>query len=306
MLVIGGGPAGCSAAVTGYSLGISVKIIEKHLLGGQVREIERISNLLGGPYIGKNLAATFSHQVEQYGIPIVYAEATSIKRQKEFWKVSCDNGEVIRAEIIVVATGSRELRLDEHSLVSNVGKAHKDRYIYEVPFEDLMSKNVVVIGCDRVILTLVASRGTKLKKARIKVLALPDKWYVIENEVQSLPFEVIKVSEILAVRTESSDRTTIEYIDQGGAASVINAELVLTNLSKVPNSNLFRGILEQDSDGYLSPKNYLSEARPNTAYAVGDVAHKAFQRISVAIGDGAYAALDYFYGREQLYQSRVK
>jgi thioredoxin reductase len=306
MLVVGGGPAGCSAAVTAHSLGVTVKIIERHRLGGQVREIDKISNLLGGPHVGENLAGTFSNQIEQYGIPVVHTEAVSIKRLKRHWKVFCGNGEVIRAETIVAATGSRELRLGEHSLITNVGKAHKDRYIYEVAIEELLSKNIVVVGSDRVILTLVASKGAKLKKASIKVLALPDKWYVIESEIKSLPFEVIKVSRILGVHTETSGDTIIEYRDPDGAMGIVNAELVLTNLGKVPNSDLFWGHMEHDSDGFLSPKNYLGRARPETLYAVGDVAHKAFQRISVAIGDGAYAALDYFYGREQLYPSRSK
>jgi thioredoxin reductase len=304
MLVIGGGPAGCSAAVTAHSLGITVKIIEKHLLGGQVREIDKISNLLGGPHVGEKLAGTFSRQIEQYRIPVVHTEAVSIRRLKRYWKVSCDNGEAIGADIIVAATGSRELRLDEHSLITNVGKTHKDRYIYELPFGELLSRNIVVIGSDRVILTLVASKGAKLKGARIKVLALPDKWYVIEHEIKPLPFEVIKVSRILGVHTEMSGDTIIEYMAPGGTVGIVKAELALTNLGKVPNSDLFREHIEHDADGYLAPKNYLGRALPNTLYPVGDVAHKAFQRISVAIGDGAYAALDYFYGREQLYQSR--
>jgi alkyl hydroperoxide reductase subunit AhpF len=175
-----------------------------------------------------------------------------------------------------------------------------------VPFEDLISKSTVVIGSDRVILTLVRSRGSKLKKARITVLALPDKWYVIDNEVQSLPLEVVKASEVLDVRVESSSGMVIDYLDQNRAAKSVTSELVLTNLGKVPNTDIFGGVLEQGSDGYLIPKNYLNEANWNTAYAVGDVAHKAFQRISVAIGEGAYAALDYFYGRQQLYQSRSR
>jgi thioredoxin reductase len=304
VLVIGGGPAGCSAAVSAHSLGISVKIVEKHLLGGQVKEIETIDNLLGGPHVGRKLASTFRKQIERYNIPVVQAEATKIKRLKKHWKVSCDNSEVIRAEVIVAATGSRELRLAEHPLISNVDKTHQDRYIYEVPFQELTSERTAVIGSDRVILTLVRSHKAKLKKARITVLALPDKWYVIEDEARSLPFEIIKVSEVLAVRLESSGETAIDYIDQSRTMKSLRSELVLTNLGKVPNTDIFRGVLEQGQDGYLVPKSYLNEADGSTAYAVGDVSHKAFQRISVAIGDGASAALDYFYGRQRLYQSR--
>jgi alkyl hydroperoxide reductase subunit AhpF len=54
----------------------------------------------------------------------------------------------------------------------------------------------------------------------------------------------------------------------------------------------------------LTPKDYIGNVEGLSIYPVGDVAHKSFQRISVAIGDGASAALDYFYGREGLYRSR--
>lgn len=304
LLVIGGGPAGCSAAVNAYSLGISVQIIERAVLGGQLGEIERIANLLGGPYSGLELAASYVRQVNSYGIPVINAEVVSVKRHRHFWEVVCSNSEIRRARVIIAATGTRELRIREHLATENVDPRHEDQFIYSLRFEELASKDVIVIGCDRVLLSLVASRGKELERCRIRVLALPDKWYVIREKVDSLPVEIMKVSKILQVRADSTEERRIRFSKEDGTEQEVSCELLLTNLGKVPNSELFSDFIDADEEGYLKPKEYLRDPAPANAYAVGDVAHKAFQRISVAIGDGSYAALDYFYCRDKVYPDR--
>lgn len=259
LLVVGGGPAGCSAAVNAYSLGISVQIIERAVLGGQAREIERIANLLGGPYSGTELVASYARQVTSYRIPVVNAEAVGIKRIDDCWEVICSNSQVRRANVIIAATGTRELRIREHHLTENVDLRHDDQFIYSVPFEELARKNVIVVGCDRVLLSLVAIKGQELQNCKIRVLALPDKWYVISEMVENLPFEIIKASKILAVHLDSLPR--VRFADEDGTPHEIHAELLLTNLGKVPNSELFSGCVDSDEEGYLAPKDYL-RSRP--------------------------------------------
>jgi thioredoxin reductase len=306
ILVIGGGPAGCSAAMTAHSLGIPVQIIEKHIIGGQVREIAKISNFVGGPSTGQELAEIFAAHMRACSIPIVQSEAVAVKELPSCCEVLCASGESLRTRAIIAATGTRELRLKEHPLVSNVDADHGDSFIYTTQFEQLMSRDVVIIGCDRVIVTLAASKGEMLGEARIHVLALPDKRYVIENLLGSLPFDFIWASRVTAVEKRSAADYLIEYLDDDGMRNVIRGEVLLTNLGKAPNSELFVDYLKLDSDRYILPETSRRSARPKFIYPVGDVAHKAFQRISTAIGDGAYAVLDYFYGRENLYQERSR
>jgi thioredoxin reductase len=305
LLVVGGGPAGCSAAVNAYSLGISVQIIERAGLGGQIREIERIGNLLGGPYSGLELAASYAKQVTSYKIPVINSEVISVKKLRDCWEVQCSNSEIRRAKIIIAATGTRELRIREHHLAKNVDPRHSDQFIYSVPFEELTSKDVIIVGCDRVLLSLVASRGQELARCRIRVLALPDKWYVIKERFETLPFEIIKLEKILCVDADAIQERRVRFSTEDGTEQEIRGDLLLTNLGKVPNSELFLDCISADEEGYLTPKEYLRDPAPPNIYAVGDVAHKAFQRISVAIGDGSYAALDYFYCRDKVYPHRT-
>jgi thioredoxin reductase len=303
MIVIGGGPAGCSAAVNAHEFGLRVRVAEPGELGGQVRAIESIRNLVGGPYSGVELANALAAQICAYGIPVTRAPAVAVQRDGELWTVVCGGGEVLHARALVAATGTREMRFREHPAVTGVGDEVEDRYVYNAPFDELVRRDVVIVGADRVLMSLVDDHGVALGEARIHVLALEDKWYVIEPFLDRLPFTVTRCASIERIaRTPSG--YAIAYTTHVGEAGRTAAEVVFTNLDKLPNSDLFRAHFRCDGDGYLAPKDYLREPTGGNAYAVGDVAHKDFQRISVAIGDGAYAALDHFYGGVKIVRGR--
>jgi thioredoxin reductase (NADPH)/alkyl hydroperoxide reductase subunit F len=303
IVVIGGGPGGCSAAVNAHCLGLSVRLVEKGDLGGQVRRIQTIRNLVGGPYAGTALADALASQIVAYGIPVTRARAMALSRADDLWMIHCDGGETLYARAIIAATGTRELLLAEHPSVHDVHDEYEDQFIYWVPLEDLLRGKVVIVGSDRVLLSLMDDQGERLRGANIRVLALPDKWYVIEPHIDDLPFEVTRVDSVDHV-TPLAAGYDIGYTVSGGATGRLTADLLLTNLGKSPNSALFEGYMERDVDGYLVPKDYLRQPGVVSAYAVGDVAHKSFQRISVAIGEGASAALDYFYREAQAYSPR--
>src|SRR6185503_5463688 len=100
------------------------------------------------------------------------------------------------------------------------------------------------------------ARGKELESCRIRVLALPDKWYVIREKVDSLPFEIIRVSKILEVRADSTEERRIRFSKEDGTEHEVSGELLLTNLGKVPNSELFSDFIDADEEGYLTPKEY--------------------------------------------------
>src|SRR5262249_50828109 len=160
--VVGGGPAGCSAAVHAHDVGLRVHIVEPAELGGQVRAIKSIRNLVGGPFEGVELADALAKQIHAYGIPVTRSAATAVLRGGELWKVTCKNGEILRARVLVAATGTREMRLREHPAVTGVADGLEDRYVYEAPVDELTRRDVVIIGADRVLMTLFETHGKAL------------------------------------------------------------------------------------------------------------------------------------------------
>lgn len=302
MAIIGGGPAGCAAAVTAQSVGIRAVIVEKHRVGGQLWWIDDITNLPGGPFKGTELASDLDRQIKKCGIDVISATVTQISRLGSRYCVNCDGVMKITADAVIAATGSRPMQLSDHPLIEGVETAG-DYNLYDTPLGTLSSQQeIVIVGCDREILGLVENRQQVLSGLHVSLLTLPDKWYVIKDYLRSIEFPVIQTSRITSIRKES--RTVIVAQGLDGKAVCIECDILVKNLGKMPASEPFRNILLHDEDGFLLPKKLLVESRSESIYPAGDVSHKAFQRIAVAYGEGASAALDFFYAREGLYWSK--
>jgi hypothetical protein len=197
------------------------------------------------------------------------------------------------------------MRLREHTLIDFVKNDHVDRFIYAIPFSTLTKVKSIVIESDRALMTVLADQTRSARCEGLRVLALPDKWYAIEPYVHQLPFEVIRIERVLAVRRSRSGKEIVQFIDATGTSRTAKADLVITNLGKRPNSELFLNKWPYDEEGYLVG-NRVSNKMNRGFYVAGDVGHKAFQRISIAIGDGARTSLDYLYRREDLYSNRTQ
>jgi thioredoxin reductase len=298
MAIIGGGPAGCAAAIQAHTLGISSAIVESGRLGGQLWNIAHISNLPGGPSNGPTLAQALAEQIRMAGTQVIMASATTVLIQNSKWHVLCDSDITIIADSIIAATGTREMYLREHPLIEDVNADFTDTFIYDVPVSRFRAEESVIIGCDRTLITLIDA-NPEIANAPITVLALPDKFYVLRDQLGSFPLRLIPLSKILKIRSDK--QTAIEAVGINGIPVNLETNLALSNLGKVPSSQLFTNLLSHDQDGYLSVEQYPHRGNKRIIYPVGDVAHKAFQRISVALGEGTRAALDYFYSREGLY-----
>ena len=114
LLVVGGGPAGLAAAVYGASEGMATVLAEDTDLGGQAGTSSRIENYLGFPagLSGEELAARAALQAQKFGVRIKQAaRATALASQGGVHQVTFDDGDVIEAQSVIIATGARYNRL---------------------------------------------------------------------------------------------------------------------------------------------------------------------------------------------------
>lgn len=294
ILVIGAGPAGCSTALHASSLGLAVTLVEQHAIGGQARAIGRIDNLLGGPFVGKELGLKWRQQIEASPVHLAFGAVDEVSRFPSHWEARLCDERSFKARALVAATGSRECLLAEHPLVRGVPSVHKDRFLYQTYLVELACTQTVVIGCDRVLLSFLAEHGEQAAGLPMQVLALPDKWYVIADQLSAIPFPIIPVTSIENI-SRAGSTYQIDFVSSDGKRSSLRADLLITNLAKIPNSELFAAHAPRDKDGYLLSKDCLRDGTLTDFYAVGDVAHKNYQRITTAMGDGCYVALDLFY-----------
>jgi thioredoxin reductase (NADPH) len=114
LLVVGAGPAGLAASVYGASDGMATTLAEDTALGGQAGTSSRIENYLGFPagLSGEELATRGTLQAQKFGVRIkLAAKATSLSFEDDVHRVTFDDGEVIQARSVIIATGARYNRL---------------------------------------------------------------------------------------------------------------------------------------------------------------------------------------------------
>ena len=114
LLVVGGGPAGLAAAVYGASEGMTTTLAEDTALGGQAGTSSRIENYLGFPagLSGEELAARAALQAQKFGVRIkLAAKAVALSSEAATHQVRFDDGEVVTAKSVIIATGARYNRL---------------------------------------------------------------------------------------------------------------------------------------------------------------------------------------------------
>lgn len=188
-----------------------------------------------------------------------------------------------------MAVGTRNRCLSEHPLVAGVAAAFTDTFL-DVGVHDrlLAEDDVVVIGCARPLVTFATSVGNARPQGRITVVALPEKRYVLDTWPRGWAPDVVKA---VAVRSVDSPGE-VEVVTDEGEVVRVRASRVVTNIGGTPNCERFVGILGAAAGGHLRAE----PAGDNLPFvrAAGDVVDPDQQRVSIAIGAGARAALDFF------------
>ncbi|KYG60948.1 alkyl hydroperoxide reductase subunit F [Bdellovibrio bacteriovorus] len=297
VLVIGGGPAGASAAIYTVRKGLSTAMITD-AIGGQVKETKGIENLVSVVYTeGPQLAAQLNQHVASY--PIKVLENRRVKKivQGAPKRIELESGEHLTADSIIVATGAkwRELGIEGEKEYLGRGVAycpHCDGPFYK-------GKSVAVIG-----------GGNSGVEAAIDLAGIVGKVTLFEyndnlkadqilvDKLKSLPNATIitgaKTSKIIG---DGAKVTALEYVDrQSDKTELFTLDGIFVQIGLVPNSSFLKETVELTKFGEIKvdEKGRTSE---KGIYAAGDVTTTPYKQIVIAIGEGAKAALAAFEDR---------
>ncbi|MBO9668164.1 MAG: alkyl hydroperoxide reductase subunit F [Bdellovibrio sp.] len=297
-LVIGGGPAGASAAIYTVRKGLSTAMITEKI-GGQVQETKGIENLIGVTYTeGPALAAQLNQHVASY--PVKVFENRRVKKvltEGPSKTIELESGEYMTADSIIVTTGAkwRELNVEGEKEYMGRGVAycpHCDGPFYK-------GKKVAVIGGGNsgveaaidlagiVREVVVVEYNDQLKADRILV-----------DKLKSLP----NVSIITNAKTEKiiGDGQKVyqmEYTDRGlNKLEKLDLDGVFVQIGLVPNSQFLKDTVNLTKFGEIITDE---KCRTNVKgiYAAGDVTTTPYKQIVIAMGEGAKAALAAFEDR---------
>lgn len=294
-LVLGGGPAGASAAIYSARKGLRVAIIAERI-GGQVKETVGIENLISAPQTtGAELANALKSHIGHYPIEIFEdrrIEKVDLKSKNK--SVFVTGGETFIAPTVIIATGASWRKLNVEGEAEYIGRGvafcpHCDGPFYQ-------GKEVAVIGGGNSGIEAAIDLAGICKKVTVFEFADTLKAdQVLQDKARSLPnVEIFTSSQTTKVTGNGEKVTSIRIKDRlTGEERDYPLDGIFVQIGLAANSAPFRDVLEMAPIGEIKIDAFCRTALPGV-YAAEDVSNVSYKQIVIAMGEGAKAALSAF------------
>ena len=297
MIIIGGGPAGYTAAMYTARAGLSTLVIEKLYAGGQMTQTPNIENYPGFPQgiDGVLLGMNFQAGAQNAGVQTLNAEVTEVKLQGKEKVLTTAKGDYI-GRTVIIATGAdhRHLGLPREWELTGKGVTYCatcDGMFYR-------GKTVAVVGggnsaaSEALVLSRIAKKVYLIH--RRDSLRASKSYNEPLNQAENVEFIWnSQVTELLG--QEKLSGVKLQNV-QTGQETELQLDGLFVSIGRNPATELFRGQLELDENGYIVADESTRTSIPGV-YAVGDVRTKEVRQIVTAAADGAVAA---HYAEEEL------
>ncbi len=292
-LVIGGGPAGASAAIYSARKGIRTGILVERF-GGQVMDTMGIENFITVKYTeGPKLSASLEEHVKSYDVDVISLQRAKRIEKKEFIEVELESGAVLKSKTVILATGARwrNIGVPGEAEFKNKGVAycpHCDGPLFK-------GKYVAVIGGGNsgieaaIDLAGIVGHVTVLEfLPELKADAL------LQQRLYSLP-NVTVLKNVATKEITGADKVNgITYVDRDTQEEKhIELQGVFVQIGLVPNTDWLEGAVERNPLGEIIVDNHNATNVPGV-FAAGDCTNSAYKQIIISMGSGASAALGAF------------
>lgn len=289
MIVIGGGPAGYTAALYAARSGLSVVVLEKLSAGGQMALTEQIDNYPGfeGGIDGFTLGEKMQQSAERFGAVTELAEVYKASLSGRIKTLDTSEG-VFQSRTVVIATGASPRSLGVPGEESLTGKGvHYCAACDGAPYR---GKTVAVVGggnsaaADALALSRIAKKVYLIH--RRDSLRATKVYHEPLAQAENVEFRWNSVVSALL----SGDRLTgVRLRDTvTGEESVVDCDGVFVSVGRQPATALAVGQLALDGGGYIVAGETTETSIPGV-YAVGDVRTKPLRQVVTAVADGAVA-----------------
>jgi len=295
VIVIGGGPAGYTAALYSARALLEPLVIEGISWGGQLMNTSEVENFPGysegvmGPQMMSDLRA----QAERFGTEFVTDDAVRVDLSQRPFVVETGE-ETYRTSVLIIATGANARELGLPSETTLKGKGVSYCAVCDAAF--FRGQEVVVVGGgdsameDAIFLTrfaekvLIVHRRDEFRAEPI-MLERARANEKIELVTGAVVDEVLGSEEgkVTGVRLRSTETDETWEVEAGGVFVAIGHD---------PNTSLFTEVLEHDEAGFLITKPYSTATNVEGVFAAGDVQDPVFKQAITAAGSGCMAALE--------------
>ncbi len=295
LIIVGGGPAGLTAAIYAAREGIGCLVIEKSAPGGQAGVTERIDNYPGFPegIGGAELASRVVEQARRYGVELLSAvDVASISRDDACVRVVTGPGDEYRSRAVIVSTGASYRRLGVPGESDLIGAGIHFCSTCDGPFYK-GSRELMVIGGgnsgveEAFFLSQFTEQITLVEyMPELKASAL------LQEKARSRPdFRILTNTEILEFRGDGGRLTAVRARNRATGEDLEfhpAAAFVFIGLS--PNTAFLKGSVDLDEWGFIKTDAMFQTSMPGV-FAAGDVRAGSTKQLASAVGEGAAVLL---------------
>lgn len=286
--IIGGGPAGMTAALYSARAGRKTLLMEEKTYGGQMAETSVIENMPGSPDAeGWELTHRFARQVEQMQVETWYEKATSLTPVSGGVQIQTEAGRTVSARKVILAMGVRRRRLNVPGEDRLSGKGVGWCAVCDGAF--FRGQEVAVVGGGNTALedALYLSGICKTVYLLVRKSSFRGQDTLAERVFSKENIEVLWETQVQEIHGDTKvEGLTIVQKDVTRQLPVAGVFIAI-GLSPAPE--LYRSVVETTPEGYIAAGEDCRTSAPNI-FAAGDIRKKEIRQIVTALGDGAVAA----------------
>ena len=293
LIIVGGGPAGLTAALYAAREGIETLIIERSGVGGQAGVTERIENYPGFPggVGGGELADQMRVQAEGFGVEILPAQSvTNISSQDGYQMVATEGGDDYCSKALLLAPGTTYRRLNVPGEEDLIGAGIHFCATCDGPF--YKGQELLVIGGgnsgieEGLFLTKFATKVTVLE-ARDRLGASQ----ILRDKAAAHPQMEVRLSTTVEEFKGDGHLSSVLVKDlKSGETEEMTPGAVFIFIGLTPNTSFVKDVVDLDQWGFITTGQNL-ETSVKGVFAAGDARGGSTKQVASAVGEGATAAL---------------
>ena len=292
IIVVGGGPAGMTAALYARRNGKTVLVIEKNGFGGQITHSPRVENYPGTLSMsGNEFADKTLDQILAQGAEIEFEKVISVLPQDGHWIISTEEGSRFESLTVIIASGVKHRMLGLEGENELVGEGISFCAVCDGDFYS--GKSVCVAGGGNSALQEAILLADKCRE----VIMLQDlAFFTGEETLQKVLFSRSNVRSFTGVKitdllVENGELKGVRILkNDSGNTEDIACDGLFVAIGLIPENDAFKDLADLNSFGYFdSDENCLTKT-PGI-YVAGDCRSKSVRQLTTAVADGATAAL---------------
>ncbi|MBQ7485028.1 MAG: FAD-dependent oxidoreductase [Oscillospiraceae bacterium] len=291
VIVVGGGPAGMTAALYALRNGKSALVIEKAGFGGQITHSPKVENYPGTLSMsGNEFAEQTLNQILAQGADIEIETVQSVEDAGDHKVVRTEEGGAYEGRTVVIATGVKHRMLGLDGEDELVGEGISFCAVCDGDF--YAGKTVCVAGGGNSALQEAILLAEKCKEV-IMLQDLP--FFTGEKKLQDVLFARPNVRayagvKILRLRTEDGALRGVEIAGESGERTAIDCDGLFVAIGLIPENEPFAPLADLNEYGYFDTDEQCL-TRTGGVYVAGDCRSKRIRQLTTAVADGATAAL---------------